>query len=83
MNKGPGLFLRLVTLGDHLVHHLFPTVDQSKLDLLYPALQETCQEFGLDQYKYESLWEMVKGTHIQMARSKPMTYQERMELRVK
>ena len=29
----------------HCVHHLFPTVDQSKLHLLIPVFKQTCREF--------------------------------------
>lgn len=31
--------------GQHAIHHLFPTVDQSKLGLLLPVLKQTCEEF--------------------------------------
>ncbi len=37
--KSRSLFLAATTFGDHLLHHLFPTVDHSKLQLLYPALK--------------------------------------------
>merc|ERR1719300_856601 len=29
-------WLKMTTYGDHQLHHLFPTVDHSKLPLLYP-----------------------------------------------
>ncbi len=37
--KNESLFLVATTFGDHLLHHLFPTVDHSKLGLLYPSLE--------------------------------------------
>ncbi len=37
------------TFGDHLLHHLAPTVDHSKLHLLYPAL-EVRGYFGIKNY---------------------------------
>ncbi len=46
MDKSFSTLLNVTTLGDHLMHHLFPTVDHSKLAHLYPALWETCREFG-------------------------------------
>ena len=33
-------WLNMTTFGDHQLHHLFPTVDHSKLPLLYPLLEE-------------------------------------------
>ncbi len=40
--KNGSLLLGATSFGDHLLHHLFPTVDHSKLALLYPALQVGC-----------------------------------------
>ncbi|CAG0895921.1 unnamed protein product, partial [Darwinula stevensoni] len=34
-----------ITFGDHILHHLFPTVDAFRLPALYPVLEETCREF--------------------------------------
>lgn len=36
-----------VSFGRHTLHHLFPTVDHSKLDLLVPVLKKTCREFDV------------------------------------
>ena len=44
-------FISACCYGQHAVHHLFPTVDQSKLGLLIPVLKDTCEEFfskGID-----------------------------------
>ena len=79
VDKGP-LFFVATTLGHHLLHHLFPTVDQSKLEQLYPAFEKTCQQFGV-QYKFESKWNMVRGTYQQMMRNAPNSYEDRLKLR--
>ncbi len=39
------LYLSTVSYGIHLLHHLFPTVDHSRLHLLQDALKQTCKEF--------------------------------------
>lgn len=67
-HKGDSFFLVATTFGHHTLHHLFPTVDHSKLHLLYPALEETCAEFGL-QFKTLSQWQMFKGMHLQLMRT--------------
>jgi fatty acid desaturase len=41
--KSPSLFFVVATFGNHALHHLFPTVDHSKLDVLYPVLIKTCR----------------------------------------
>ena len=67
------LLLVLTTFGHHLLHHLFPSIDHSRhswhqtddirllfhrLEALYPALWETCQEFG-ESYPFQTLHTMV------------------------
>ena len=45
----PWLGLVLVSFGDHLLHHLFPAVDHSRLAQLYPGNKRyihTKQSFG-------------------------------------
>ena len=39
------LYLSAASYGMHCVHHLFPTIDQSKLHLIIPVFKQTCQEF--------------------------------------
>lgn len=39
-------FLVLTHFGDHILHHLFPTMDHGVLKQLYPILYETMEEFG-------------------------------------
>jgi len=68
--KKESLLLVMTTFGDHLLHHMFPAVDHSKLSQLYPALYQTCIEHG-ETYPFKSLPDMVKGCHKQMARQQP------------
>lgn len=82
MEKGPSLFMVATTFGDHLLHHLFPTVDHSKLGALYPPLRDTCAEFGVD-FPFETATEMLFGFHRQMGRDRPNTYRERTGMRSK
>ena len=39
-----------VCFGRHALHHLFPTVDHSKLNYLLPALRMTCKQFGVTYF---------------------------------
>jgi len=38
-----------VSFGQHILHHLFPTVDPALLPHLYPLLLEVCSEFKIRQ----------------------------------
>jgi len=58
------------TFGNHLLHHLFPAVDHSKLELLYPALYETLMQFG-EKFDYKSLKELIVDFHAQLDRTEP------------
>ena len=42
--------LSTVCFGRHALHHLFPTVDHSKLNYLLPALRMTCKQFGVTYF---------------------------------
>lgn len=42
------LFTSSTMFGDHALHHLFPTVDASRLYILRDVLKQTCLDFGLD-----------------------------------
>jgi len=73
-----GLFGVAVFLGDHLMHHLFPAVDLSKVRLLYPVLYETCLEFGVKPPNFSPMLpEGIINMFKQLARNKPTTYEER------
>jgi len=43
-----------------------------RLEALYPALWETCEEFG-ESYPFQTLHNMVDGCHKQLAREEPRT----------
>lgn len=60
--------LSLLTFGDHVLHHLFPTIDQSYLPYLYPELDSVCREFGIE-YKMMPYWELVRGQFQQLSRT--------------
>ncbi|KNC72933.1 hypothetical protein SARC_14506 [Sphaeroforma arctica JP610] len=55
--------------GDHVLHHLFPCVDHGYLEVLYPVLLQTLEEFGVEAtlLRY-SMWESVKGFARQTVR---------------
>eukprot|EP00930_Biecheleria_cincta_P048947 TRINITY_DN3419_c0_g1_i1.p1 TRINITY_DN3419_c0_g1~~TRINITY_DN3419_c0_g1_i1.p1 ORF type:complete len:795 (-),score=113.39 TRINITY_DN3419_c0_g1_i1:68-2452(-) len=57
-------------LNNHGVHHLFPTVDKSRIQEIMPIFRETCKEFGLPWKEYDwrdmfgSLWKnWLKGLY--------------------
>jgi len=58
------------TFGNHLLHHMFPAVDHSKLELLYPALYETLMEFG-EKFDFKSFKELIVDFHAQLNRTEP------------
>lgn len=42
------IFVSLTTFGDHLMHHIFPTLDHALLPQMSEALLETCKEFNIE-----------------------------------
>ena len=64
------LFLVSVTFGDHTLHHLFPTIDHSKLPFLYEAFFETCKEFDIP-FKFISQKDLIWGKYAQLVNIKP------------
>lgn len=63
-------FLVLTNFGDHILHHLFPTLDHGLLPQLQSILQETVTEFGLDARAHP--WaDLIHGQHLQLARIVP------------
>lgn len=66
------LFLVAITLGDHSLHHLLPSVDHSKLPYIYPVLFEMCEEYNIP-YRFYSQWEMFKGKYRALANNVPST----------
>jgi len=68
--KSDNFIMKMTTFGDHRLHHLFPTVDQSKLCHLYPVVEETCKEFGVP-FETKSAWDMFCGHFSVMWKSTP------------
>ncbi|CAG0896194.1 unnamed protein product [Darwinula stevensoni] len=62
-----------ITFGDHILHHLFPTVDAFRLPALYPVLKETCREFHV-QFNRFTYPEMVMGMYRQTCRTYLLVY---------
>ncbi|KAI9005561.1 hypothetical protein DFJ74DRAFT_773841 [Hyaloraphidium curvatum] len=58
----------LVTLGDHTMHHLFPTIDHAYHRFLYADLARTCKEFGV-RFEFTTLWDMIKGFYTSQSRT--------------
>ncbi|XP_054741864.1 cytochrome b5-related protein [Anastrepha obliqua] len=65
-------FLVLTHFGDHILHHLFPTLDHGILPQLYPILYETLEEFKGKLRECNHL-EHILGQHKQLLRTKPNT----------
>lgn len=63
-------FLVLTNFGDHTLHHLFPTVDHNHLPYLYPVLEQTCKEFGVE-VRVTSQLNLVVGQFLQLCRVRP------------
>ncbi|KAK7067347.1 hypothetical protein SK128_010311 [Halocaridina rubra] len=64
------IFMVATHFGNHGLHHLFPTVDHSRLDQLYPVFFETCQEFGMT-YDLLTHWQTLHGKYVQLAKTTP------------
>mmetsp|Transcript_123769 Transcript_123769/g.309413 ORF Transcript_123769/g.309413 Transcript_123769/m.309413 type:complete len:811 (-) Transcript_123769:227-2659(-) len=65
----PSLYLFQI-LNNHGIHHLFPTIDKSRILEIMPIFRETCREFGLPWQEYDwrdmfgALWKnWVKGLY--------------------
>lgn len=65
-------FLVLTHFGDHILHHLFPTLDHGILPQLYPVLYETLDQFKGKLRECNHLEHML-GQHMQLLRTKPNT----------
>lgn len=63
-------FLVVTNFGDHILHHLFPTLDHGYLKDLYPILYDTVNEFSLEA-RSEPWSALIKGQHQQLARIVP------------
>ncbi|KAF2360549.1 Fatty acid desaturase domain [Trinorchestia longiramus] len=64
------LFLVAISFGDHTLHHLFPTVDHSKLPHLYPAFLEVCKKFDVN-FSFMTQKNLMWGMYTQLCSSHP------------
>jgi hypothetical protein len=68
------LLAELTMYGNHILHHLFPTLDHGILDIIRPIFKETCLDFKLpaewaqSQSPYNQ-WDLVVGVIQQLART--------------
>lgn len=62
------LFMSLTHFGDHMLHHMFPSLDHSVLPHLRETLIETCREFEGEFRKY-SMLDAVVGQFQQLGRT--------------
>lgn len=68
--RGGNRFRVLTQFGDHILHHLFPTLDHGVLHVLYGTLEETLAEFGLEA-RSKPWPQLIVGQHLQLARVEP------------
>lgn len=60
--------LTTLMFGNHAMHHLFPTIDHSKLHDLNPVLEETCREFNIN-FKPMRVKNLLLGMFQQLVRN--------------
>ncbi|XP_044760009.1 cytochrome b5-related protein-like [Coccinella septempunctata] len=80
-NMRGSLILVLTNFGDHALHHLFPTLDHSVLDYLYPIFLQTCLDFGVE-WKLFTSGELLKGAAQQLMREPNKTVPQPLKRRV-
>lgn len=62
-------FMVLTHFGEHILHHLFPTIDHGLLPQLYPVLWQTLNEFNEQLYQYPFLKHIIEQ-NLQLLRIK-------------
>ncbi|XP_055706560.1 cytochrome b5-related protein-like isoform X2 [Phlebotomus papatasi] len=65
-------FFTLTVFGQHILHHMFPTLDHGILDKLQPEFVQTLKDFEYD-FRECSWFEHIIEQHKQLARIKPRT----------
>lgn len=70
------LLAELTMYGNHILHHLFPTLDHGLLDTVRPIYEKTAAEFGLpDELVHSPVpkgqWHYVLGMFGQLGRVEP------------
>jgi len=68
-------FLSLIMFGNQILHHMFPTVDQSLLPQLNELFLDTCREFQI-QLRELPWWSLVVGHFHQLQRENPIDLKE-------
>jgi len=67
------LLAELVSYGNHVLHHLFPTIDHGLSAFLQDDFMETCRQFHVDnpeQYQQGlTQWDHYTGALDQLART--------------
>lgn len=63
-------FMVLISFGDHILHHLFPTLDHGILTQLYPLLFETLKQFE-EELRAFSFPKQIIEQNRQLLRTKP------------
>lgn len=63
-------FMVLTHFGEHILHHLFPTIDHGLLPQLYPLLWQTLHEFHEQLYQYPLLQHILQQ-NLQLLRTQP------------
>lgn len=66
------LFISLTYFGDHLMHHLFPSLDHALLPQLHDVLFETLKEFH-EEYRECSFLGAIIGQFRQLGRSEAIS----------
>lgn len=61
------LFITLTHFGDHMLHHMFPSLDHSVLPHLRNVFVETCDDFK-EEFRECSLWDALVGQFQQLSR---------------
>lgn len=70
IESGKNLFIGMTHFGDHVIHHMFPSLDQSELPSLRETFINTCHEFDWELRRY-TLWEAVIEQFKQLGRTEP------------
>jgi fatty acid desaturase len=78
-NRKSNQFWTLVSFGQHILHHFFPTLDHGLLPQLHDTFVEVCQEFD-QELRELNCWQLIVGQFQQLQRTKPRT-REQMKLK--
>lgn len=73
VEAGSNLFVILTHFGDHMLHHMFPSLDHSVLKHLREVFIETCIEFKED-FRKCSMWDALVGQFKQLSRKDAIKY---------